>query len=280
MSRATLVVATSDQHVNSTVGLCPPAVTLDDGGTYRATEVQLLQWSYWKEFWNFIESKKKEYKAQVVALYVGDLNDLNVYNALELISRNPADVLRMTVETMDPALQVANVNIIIRGTQAHTGKQANLEEAVARDIKAEKDPETDRYSWWWFYGEMGGVTFDAAHHPDTSGWLPHTEKPAAARHADVIRRQYLEAKRDPPHVAFRAHNHRYIPYAADSNTRPWFFYLPGWQFVTSNARRRGATFQAHKIGGMWFVCKNGRIVEWNVWRRGPKMRKPWTRAKT
>ena len=44
-----LVVATADQHVNSTVGLCPPAVTLDDGGTYRASELQLLQWSYWKE---------------------------------------------------------------------------------------------------------------------------------------------------------------------------------------------------------------------------------------
>jgi hypothetical protein len=239
--------------------------------------LQLFQWSYWKEFWDFIKTKKKRHM-QVVALWCGDLNDLNVHNSLELVTKNPTDVLKMTVTAMEPALAVADVNIIIRGTQAHTGKQANLEEAVARDIGAEKDPETDNYSWWFFYGSLGGVKFDVAHHPGTSGWLPWTKEPAAARHAIMVRMEYLERGLEPPQVVLRAHNHRYAAHASDKGTKPWMFYLPGWQLVTSHSRRRGATWQVHKIGGLWFECRDSKIVDWDVWGRSPGMRKPWTKT--
>jgi len=45
--RDTVIVAVvADTHPNSTVGLCPPEVELDDGGTYHASKAQRWLWEF------------------------------------------------------------------------------------------------------------------------------------------------------------------------------------------------------------------------------------------
>jgi len=55
-----ILVATGDLHINSTVALCYPAVTLDDGGTYRASAPQRWIWRKWIEYWQEIKRVKTE----------------------------------------------------------------------------------------------------------------------------------------------------------------------------------------------------------------------------
>ena len=46
-----IVAIISDLHAGSTVGLCPPRFTLDDGGDYVSSPAQRWLWRNWNHFW-------------------------------------------------------------------------------------------------------------------------------------------------------------------------------------------------------------------------------------
>lgn len=267
-----LVVIVADTHINSTVGLAPPSTNLDDGGTYRASKPQLAVWSAWRTFWQIIRDKKESTGAQVTAIANGDLNDFNVHDGAELISRSRADVIKMTIDVLEPMLAVADRVFIVRGTEAHVGKKANLEEAVARDIGAVPFGKS-RHSWYWLWAEFGGVTFDVAHHPQTTARRPWTKDAAAARHAAIIRNEYWERNRTPPDVALRAHAH-YFADSGQKRVKPLFVYCPPWQLTTSYGHRLGSAGGVESVGGLWFLCQDGRYT-WDVETWKPPEQKLW-----
>ena len=278
-----LVAVVADLHVNSTVGLCPSAVALEKG-MHRATKAQRVVFAAWREFWQErVYAKAGAIGAKVYVVIAGDLNDKNIHDrrGAELITTVDADIVKMSMQALEPMLAGKPAHIfIVRGTEAHTGKAANLEEEVAKDLEPKNcgvvwDEQEGACSWWWLKLEAGGVTFDIAHHPETTGLKPWTEDPAAARCAREIRARYLDRGEKPPDVAVRAHIHKYIP--SGKRLNPQMFYCPPWQLTGSHPRRYGATsFRA--IGGLVFICQNGHYDQDyipHLWRPPILRKKIW-----
>ena len=114
-------------------------------------------WRNWLEFWEGVP------KGAWVIIN-GDLADKDYkLRNYQNITRNPATIQRMILDTMQPALDKAGRVFVVRGTTAHTGKSANLEEEFGKDIGAEKTPD-GASSWWSLCLECDGVVFDVMHH--------------------------------------------------------------------------------------------------------------------
>lgn len=278
----TLIAVVSDTHLNSTVALCPPRVYLDDGGIYRASKEQKSVWQAWNKFWQIIAEKKGGNKLYTIVN--GDTIDINTHDGIQLISHNRNVIISLAVAVLQPIAEMSDALFIIRGTETHTGRAANIEETIARELGAEPlvKPTIDKktgedkggiYSWWWLPLEVEGLLFDITHHPKTSGWRPWTRDAAAAREAAIIRNDYWERGDKPPDIALRGHVH----YHADSGKtkKPHVLITPSWSLTDAYGHRKGTGGSARPVGGLWLMCDNGHYdYEFEVW--WPKRRRAWT----
>ena len=193
--------------------------------------------------------------------------------SLQLITRNPATILRLGITALEPLLDFADTTYVFRGTAAHSGKSASLEEALAADItNAIPDPERNTSSWWHMRRVAAGVRFDIAHHA-SMGSLPWTEKQAANRAAEIIWHRYMEMGQPVPNVVLRAHNHRY----ADSgdNYDPLHVYLMrSWSLATEYQYRTGKENDLAQIGGFVILCQDGRY-DLHPIKFKPEVRRVW-----
>lgn len=264
----TVVAIVSDGHPNSTVGLCPPAINLDDHGTYRASKAQGWLWRKWIDYWKGIDRLKVEHNATCVVVFNGDMGELDKKGGTQVITRNRADILNIMRAVVQPGLDVADVYFFTRGTAVHVGPSGDLEEELANDLDAEQDPDGN-CSWANLYAEFSGVTFDIQHHPDHMGYLPHTMKLAAGRQSSTLLHQYSERHEMPPSVAVRSHIH----YFADSGIESWprVFYTWGWQLRPQYTK----STRVRPVGGLAFVCADGNFTPIPNKSLLPK-RKAWT----
>jgi hypothetical protein len=266
----TILAIVGDLHVNSTVGLVTPTINLDDGGTISSSKDQKFLWKRWLVFWDEIRKVGKSNKAEVWTVFNGDMVDVNgKHQTSQLISLNDTDVFSMTLDTIQPALDISERVFVIRGTAAHVRSSASMEEKIAIDIGAEKCG--DNYSWWELLLECEHVQFDIRHHGPL-GRMDHTRGNALNRRATEMMRKY--ANRRCPEVAIQSHNHRF---STSSDEFPVKVYaLPAWQLITEFVNRIGNIMPAD-IGGMYFICDKGAHVP-VVKRYKPEAVRPW-RAK-
>lgn len=258
----TAIIAVGDLHVNSTVALCPPSVNLDDGGTYRSSKKQRALWEAWLDFWG--EMGRLDVDRRIVVLN-GDLGELDTKRrSYQIVTPNKATILNMAIDTLLPALDVADGVIVLRGTLAHIGKSAWLEEAIANDID-NTIHDNGTASFWHFRGEFDGVRFDIAHHA-SMGRLPWTEKNAGNKVAAVIEARYHEMKAPLPHLALRSHNHRRSDSGRNYQTRA--VCMPCWSSHTEFAHRIGQENSIAEIGGDVFICDDG-AYKWIDYRYKP-----------
>lgn len=270
--RPTLLVVNSDLHCNSTVALCPPVIELDDGGSYRASKVQLHLWRSWTDFWSRIAQMKKDLNADVWSVFNGDTADKDSHRGTQVITRNEATINNITLCTLDPALAITDLLFFIRGTPAHTGKSSYIEESLAEDLDAYPDDDTGNYSWWELPLTVSGVTFHIAHHRRLTH-LPWTHGGAANRLAAQLVYEYAD---DPtrPDIAIRSHGHRIDE---SSLTHPIkVIFTPAWQLKTEFVYRIASESLSH-IGGLVFTCNKGAYSwQWIDRAYQPTRRKPIT----
>lgn len=269
----TVVAVVADTHPNSTVGLCPPEVTLDDGGMYQASKAQRWLWQNWLDFWGRVRSLKNEHRARVYAVFNGDGSDDNRHSQHQLVTVNKSVIVDIGEAVIKPAREIADRIFCIRGTEAHVGGSGELEELIAHRVGAVQDDETGHYSWWHLPLVAAGVEFDICHHPRTAAYRPWTRGAAADRQAAIIISECAEQCIIAPDVAIRSHVH----YFADSGVdrRPRTFYTPPWQLTTSFFQRLGAGASVEPVGGLIFVCRDGRYTVEPV-RYEAERREPWT----
>ena len=260
MSKTNAIVV-SDTHINSRVGLCTPLVNLDDGGTYRSSPTQRAIWKAWLDFWQEMERLDGR-KILLINGDLGELDDKNRNN--QLITRNKATILEMVLNVLKPALDVVDESIIVRGTPAHVGKGAWLEEAIANDLD-NVIHDTDSASWWHFRGRIEGVRFDAAHH-GPMGRLPWTEKHAGIKVAMIITARYAEMGAPVPDIAIRSHNHRRSDSGRNFPTKA--ICTPCWQAATEYVYRIGQENSKADIGGYVLICEDGKY-QWIDYRYHP-----------
>lgn len=271
-----VIAVVSDTHPNSQVGLCPPdGVRRDFGGHYMPNKGQLWLWSKWEEYWAKVRETVKRLGATCYVVFVGDGTDDNTHSRHGLITVNESIIVGLGVACMQPAVEVADYLFYIRGTEAHTGGSGELEELVARELKAEKDTVTDRHSWWWLPLEVNQVLMDLAHHPGSNSMRPWTKGGGANRQAAIIVYDRAESGDKIPQLAFRGHVHHLEDSGWNHPVRVLF--LPPWQLRTSFEHRIGFSGRLEKVGAFIVTCKDGESEVKPV-LFGAKRRKAWRKT--
>jgi hypothetical protein len=270
-----LLAETADHHSNSCVGLCPPGFIRDNGDGIILSPVSQALWDSWLTFWQQIDEIKHRSGAdECWAVHNGDSVDVNTHDGSGLRCHVRADVLKMGRQTIEVSNGIVDRRFLTRGTEAHVGGQGELEETLAEMVGAEPNKETGTFSWWHLPLNCEGVKFSIAHHPQTAGWLPYTKRMAALRQSNIVALQAEERGEQPADVYLRAHTHSFV--ATPPGMRPMVIYSPPWQLATSFSHRKGWNDGVDPPGGVWFLCDDGAVVEWDAIRFWPKGRAYWT----
>lgn len=225
----TSVLLLADTHIGSSVALCKPSVTLDDGGEYRASPGQSWLWRCWNEM---LEQVEREKTGDLYTVINGDAVEGDTKRrSLQTISRNPATITKLAADILDPLAKMSAGLFFVRGTGAHVGKSAHLEEQLAVDMDGTACPETGARSWYHLPLEVEGVRLDIAHHPGVGvGRNPWTAYNAIHTLAARVLFEYANAGRAIPHLVIRSHNHVYRDSLDDYRVRA--ITLPAWTLAT------------------------------------------------
>ncbi len=230
--RPVLLVATSDQHTGSTVGICPPeGVKLDDGGRYLPSLPQQWLWDKWEnDFWPYMADIRRKAKADLWLAFVGDMVDGDHHHTHQIISRNPDAQHYVASRVFKLPLKLKPDRVfVVRGTEAHTGSGGSAEEAIAQMLNAEKDAETHTWSRWRLRLEAHGVLMDFQHHGKV-GPQPWTKQNVVNANAAKIFYEYAVRGWRHPDIAVRAHMHQWADSGEAQPVR--VIQLPSWQLKT------------------------------------------------
>lgn len=247
-----IVVSVSDLHINSTVGLCPAHIHLDDGGYYTPSTFQTKLFECWTDFWSQVKQEKESHKARLVTVLNGDIVDGDHHRSPQIVSTNMETQRQAALDILEPVRDISDDMYVIRGTEAHNGLSCQAEEAIAHTLHA--CPTQDgAWSWWNLKAVFGGVGFDFAHHGQM-GRLPWTKPNLLSRLAVEIELAYYRAGLPLPAYAVRGHNHRSGDTGLNFPVR--VISLPGWQGPTAFVHRiqPGAL---PEIGGAIFTIEKG-----------------------
>ena len=202
------LVVISDTHCGCRVGLHGPNKTrLDDGGFYESSGFQKKVYAWWREFWD--EFVPRATRDEPWALLMnGDALDGQVMRAKTPISTNLNDQRHIAMDLLAPEIAKAKRYFHIRGTEAHVGKSAENEEALAESLGAEQD-EDGKYARWKVELDLCGYRISAMHHVGTTGSMSYeataVNKELTEEYADSAR--WCKKK---PDVLVRSHRHRAI----------------------------------------------------------------------
>jgi len=272
-AKPVVLAVTSDHHIRSTVGLCPPqGCPLDDGGTYMPSKAQQWLWQSWVAFWGQVDKVRREEGADLYEIYNGDLIDGEHHGTPQISTKNLADEQELALACLAPALSLApNYVFVVRGTEAHVGKSGEREEMIARRIEAEKDPQGNA-SWWQLTLQINGSILQFAHH-GRIGYRPWTRANAAQMLAAELTIDHSSSPYAPQLAVF-SHHHQ----VADSydNYPVRVIQTPAWQLATAYVHRIKPGALA-SIGGLVIICREGEYsVEKVIYK--PEREKPWTES--
>lgn len=267
------VLLIADSHINSKVGLMPPGIIDAEGTLFERNKIQKWLWRTWTQHLDEVEKLISGYKLTVILN--GDILELDdKQRSWQLHDRNPSTVLDMARNVFVPLLTSFDAKlIVIRGTEAHTGKNAWIEDELAKDLGAIPDKDSGSASWWHFRGSFSGVLFDIAHHSNM-GNLYHTFPNTGNRIAVETMLEYSEWKWNEklPNYVVRSHNHRF---ADSGRTYPVrVISTPCWQFKTAFLHRIGKPNAMPDIGSLLFLLDNGQSTFYDM-RYKPKRSSPW-----
>lgn len=266
------IVVVSDLHAGCRLGLCPPeGAQLDDGGTYQPSALQLKLYAMWREFWDeFVPSVTKRERYGVVIN--GDAVEGVHHRATTPISHNIGDQIKIALALLKPiADQCAGRFWMVRGTEAHVGISAQIEEGLAGALNAVPNEEGQRCRWelWKRIGDNRLIHF--LHHIGPTGSQAYE---ATAVHKELIE-SYVSAAQwgqQPPDMIVRSHRHRYIETTLPTASgRGIAVVTPAWQGKTAFAWRiPGARLSPPQFGGIVIRWAHGQLFAvpkvWTVQR--------------
>lgn len=218
-----------DTHIGSTVALCRPVTELDDGGTYHASALQRSLYRAWQS----LQETVAKLPVKPILVLNGDLVETDTkHRSYQIITRNRTTVRRMASEVLDELVQLCAGVYVVRGTAAHVGKSASMDDAVGEDFDAPGHTKGS-HSFWWLPLEVERVRFDIAHHAPMSGipWNKSSADTIAAR----IGYTCFETDTKPPHVVIRSHQHRWNDSGESYKIR--VIQLPAWTYATEFINR-------------------------------------------
>ena len=250
---AVVIAVTSDQHARSTLGLCnPKGVQLDDGGTYLPSKAHAWMWDMWTEGWDMAGECAAKSGSELWWVNNGDLPDGDHHNTGQIASRNPIVEREIIRDILDVPLAYDPKHIfMVRGTEAHVGKEGCAEEGVARalsdDWPVERCPTTGNASWWEVDLECEGTYLNFLHHGRT-GYREWTWRNACLMLAADITLTRTNDGRRVPDLAVRSHFHRHADSYDAHKCR--VIQTPCFQLKTAHVYKVAAENLSH-IGMIW-----------------------------
>lgn len=246
------LIVVSDLHCGCQLGLCPPdGVSLDEGGEYRPSNLQLKMWSRWQEFWEEWVPRVTRGEPYAV-LCNGDAIDGVHHQSVTQITHNLADQGKIAYEVLAPVIEKASKYIHIRGTEAHSGKSGQEEERLAEKLGAQKN-EQGQYAQWRVVLRVGrGLVLVSHNIGRTSSAAYETSAPQRALLNAIYRA--AKANREIPDVVVRSHRHRHI----ETKIKTYKGYCrscvtAGWQLMTPFGYRIDPD-NPPELGGMLVRC--------------------------
>jgi hypothetical protein len=245
----------SDSHCNSTVGLSKPTVGLDDGSQVSASTAR--RWLF-HTFEDILEQTQKKYNGELYGLLNGDIieTDDKGRDSTGLITQNKTEAVEMATEVLTPFFQMCKGVFVTRGTEAHTGKQAQYEEAVAANFdNTIRDEETGRATRWHLPLDLDGVRMDICHHPRGAGnGRPMNSQSGIDRIASDTLFGYANDGEVPPHLVLRSHLHGYKDSHDAFRTRA--IITPAMSLLTPFTHRIGIN-HSNPVGAVLIFCDDG-----------------------
>ncbi len=254
LKRVDCCVVFSDTHIGSALGLCPSdGFGLDDGGAYRPSRLQRKLWAMWEEFWGTWVPKATVGQPFHVVMN-GDAIDGVPHQSVAQITGNMEDQVRHAMGVLEPVASYARASggeyYHVRGTEAHVGKSAQHEEALARQLGAvaSEDDQHARYTLWL---RIGGSLCHFAHHIGTTG-TSHYQSTAVMKE---LTEAFYHAGRwgdEPPQVVVRSHRHTSLQIRVPARDESALSIVtPAWQLKTPFAYKiPGARQSEPEIGGV------------------------------
>jgi 3',5'-cyclic AMP phosphodiesterase CpdA len=243
------IIVISDLHINSTVALCKPSVQLDDGQEVKISKAQRWFWDNWLDLMERVDA----YKPDVLIINGDTLEGDTKKRSYQLITRNPATIVGIGSETLEPLVSKVPAVYFIRGTGAHGGKSGFLEEDLARDFDNSVKVRNN-FSHWSLNVIADGVRISAAHHA-TMGGLPWTKANAANALAARIQFQYSQDGERAPDIVLRGHVHRWGDSYDAYRTRA--IVTPCWSLATEHIHKI-APDTLPECGAVFITCDAGK----------------------
>jgi hypothetical protein len=234
------IIAISDLHVGSTVGLCAPGTRLIDGGTYGLNKFQETLWNYWKHFWKKFVPEVCEGSKSISIVINGDCID-NVHHGTVNIFSNDIEIQEVAATRVIESiyefcpLHISHLFMVI-GTEVHSGPAGESERRIARTIHAEPDEDGNIAPYQrWIY--VDNTLFQFAHHIGvTSSAAYESSAPMREMVAGMV--EAAEWGRPLPDVFVRSHRHRFIEVPVPTeNGRIRAVITPSWQLRTPFVER-------------------------------------------
>jgi hypothetical protein len=255
------VIAISDLHVGSTVGLCPPKVTVIDQGTYLPNQFQKTLYKYWCNFWKEYVPKLTEGAEKTILVVNGDVIDNVHHNTVNILSNSIQ--VQAAILVLKDIYRLCPVPInelyFVAGTEAHSGFAAESERRIADKAGGLPDESGDimPFQRWM---DVNGTIFHFAHTIGVTSSAAY-ESSAPMRELVASMVEATQWDRPMPDVLVRSHRHRFIEVPLPTTRgRIRAVITPGWQLKTPFTERIDRMRMPH-IGGVVFLVEKDKSCQ-------------------
>ena len=246
----------ADPHGNSTIGLCPTeGIQLDDEGLYLPSKSQRWAWQCWQD----VVAKAEVVSASCTTFmtwFMGDMVD-RIGKGSQIVTYNDATIVKLGVRFVSDITHLSHSGVgIIRGTSAHVGDSAYLEEAIAQAVGAKPfPPDSPNASSWFAKLNLQGRIIWLAHHGRLGG-MPHTKLNPLGNIAYAAIAEARKNGEAIPDVVCLAHAHGWGD--THDNFPVRVVQCPAWQLTTEYGNRI-KPFQTLPIGATILTVTDGDI---------------------
>ena len=265
----TILWHTADWHTNKKTGVRVPVKTMEELDETRASPFQRFLWRSLLDQADTVAELAKGTKAEIWTVFGGDMIEADIKDRqVPMHSRKMKTIRDLFTDTAVPATKISRRLFMVRGTQAHVGDE---EETIAADLNCEMHPDSKSYSAHQWLINCDGVRFHIQHHGKL-GRLPWTRANALNQKAIRLMVHYQLQRRTLPDVYIQAHNHAFA--TGDKANPILTIAAPGMSLPDDFSHRIDADLP--DLGGLYFICEHGKILEWDVMLYQPKGLTEWS----
>lgn len=223
MSKPKLVVAISDLHCGSDVGLLPERVELSDGQAlgHGKNAWQKWLWGAWLDGMKWVKALTGN--DPFVLVLTGDLIEGFHHRTDEIVAQKAIEHLTIAEASVGGLIKQAAKTYVVRGTECHTHDWESL---FARNFGLGKAHDFIQF-------DLNGVLVDARHHMPVTGRL-HLEASALSIVAANARSNAIRAHHDPARIFLRGHRHLHGIY---SDGESLIACTGAWQGLTRHGKK-------------------------------------------